>query len=90
MNTTLQTGIIIRFNNEPGKGVGYGFIKRDGQPDLFVHISELQGPTDGDRALYPGDKVSFDVSRGRGGKLCATSVRIQLRGESTSLQHRRD
>ncbi|MBX5476602.1 MAG: cold-shock protein [Clostridia bacterium] len=40
---------------------GYGFITRDdGQGDVFVHFSEIQGS--GFRTLNEGQRVSFEVA----------------------------
>ena len=46
---------------------GYGFISPDnGQPDLFVHISEVERA--GLTSLQPGDRLAFDTKPGRNGK----------------------
>ena len=45
---------------------GYGFITPDdGEQDLFVHFSEIQG--EGYKTLREGDKVSFDEGIGKKG-----------------------
>jgi CspA family cold shock protein len=41
---------------------GYGFISRDGGPDVFVHYSAIQ--SDGYRNLMEGQKVEFTVENG--------------------------
>lgn len=41
---------------------GFGFIKRDGADDVFVHYSSLRGT--GFRTLKEGQKVSFDIVEG--------------------------
>ncbi|MDI3270032.1 MAG: cold-shock protein [Bacillota bacterium] len=42
---------------------GYGFITRDdGQGDVFVHFSEIQGA--GFRSLNEGQRVEFEVAQG--------------------------
>ena len=38
---------------------GFGFLSRDGGPDVFVHHSEIMA--DGFRTLNEGDRVSFEV-----------------------------
>jgi cold shock protein len=38
---------------------GFGFLSRDGGPDVFVHHSEIKA--DGFRTLNEGDRVSFEV-----------------------------
>ena len=47
---------------------GYGFIKREGQPDVFLHASVVGQYGLTDRQLEPGAPVRFwlDSSRGRG------------------------
>lgn len=51
-------GTVKWFNNAKG----YGFLGRDGGPDVFVHYSSIQ--TDGYRSLNEGDPVEFDVIQG--------------------------
>jgi len=80
-----QTGIIKRFNNDDGEGGGYGFISRPGQPDVFVHRSELVGV--GERKLFPGDKVSFDIGLDQQQRLRARNVRVQVRAAQPKPQH---
>lgn len=46
------------FNNEKG----FGFISREGDGDLFVHFSAIQGT--GYRSLEEGQAVQFDVVQG--------------------------
>ena len=45
------TGTVKWFNAEKG----YGFIAREGAPDVFVHFSAIQG--DGYRSLTEGQRV---------------------------------
>ena len=57
------------FNGEKG----YGFIAQDGgQPDVFVHYSEIDGA--GFRNLEEGQRVEFEVGQGAKGPQ-ATGVR---------------
>ncbi len=51
-------GVVRWFNN----GKGYGFLGRDGGPDVFVHYSSIQ--TDGYRSLKEGEPVEYDVIQG--------------------------
>jgi superfamily II DNA/RNA helicase len=44
---------------------GYGFISRRGGGDVFVHVSALAGR---DRTLQPGQRVRFELVRGRRGQ----------------------
>lgn len=57
----MATGTVKFFNNEKG----FGFISREGEPDLFVHFSNIAGT--GFRSLNVGDTVEFDVAPGRKG-----------------------
>jgi CspA family cold shock protein len=52
------TGTVKWFNG----GKGYGFIEREGGPDVFVHFSAIQG--DGYRNLEEGQRVEFNVEEG--------------------------
>ncbi|QPC84502.1 cold-shock protein [Phototrophicus methaneseepsis] len=54
-------GEVKWFNSEKG----YGFIKQEDGPDIFVHYSAIQG--DGYKSLNEGDEVSFIVVEGRKG-----------------------
>lgn len=50
---------------------GYGFLEREGGPDVFVHFSAIQG--EGFRNLQEGQQVEFTVEQGPKG-LQATNV----------------
>jgi CspA family cold shock protein len=65
----LATGTVKWFNAEKG----YGFIEREGEPDVFVHYSAIQ--MGGYRALEEGQRVEFDVGPGRKGEE-AQNVRV--------------
>ncbi len=52
---------------------GYGFIAREGGPDVFVHFSAIQG--EGFRNLEEGQKVEFTIENGPKG-LQAANVTI--------------
>jgi cold shock CspA family protein len=49
------TGTVKWFSQEKG----YGFIKQDDGPDVFVHHQAIQGS--GFKMLYEGEPVEFDV-----------------------------
>ena len=44
---------------------GYGFITREGEDDIFVHYSTIQG--EGFRTLREGEKVEFEMVTGERG-----------------------
>ena len=52
----MATGTVKFFNAEKG----YGFISLEGQKDVFVHYSNIQG--DGYKTLEEGQHVEFDVA----------------------------
>ncbi|AWX57660.1 MULTISPECIES: cold-shock protein [Brevibacillus] len=47
------------------KEKGYGFIERDGGPDVFVHYSAITGS--GYRNLEEGEQVVFEIVNGQRG-----------------------
>ena len=51
---------------------GYGFIERDGGPDVFVHYSAIQH--DGYKSLKEGDEVEFVLAEGPKGRIQADAV----------------
>lgn len=51
-------GVVRWFNNAKG----YGFLGRDGGPDVFVHYSSIN--SDGYKSLKEGDQVEYDVIQG--------------------------
>ncbi len=58
----MPQGTVKWFNDEKG----YGFISPDeGGEDLFVHYSGIVGG--GFRSLQEGEKVSYEVTRGKKG-----------------------
>ncbi|HEX9028845.1 MAG TPA: cold-shock protein [Anaerolineales bacterium] len=63
------TGTVKWFNGSKG----YGFIEREGGPDVFVHYSAIQG--DGFRNLEEGQRVEFTVEQGAKGPQ-ATNVSL--------------
>ena len=44
---------------------GFGFIQREGGPDVFVHFRAIEG--NGFKTLAEGQKVSFEVVQGQKG-----------------------
>lgn len=60
----MKIGTVKWFNARKG----FGFIEVEGEKDVFVHSSALQGIT-----IDEGDKVQFDVEEGHKG-LQATNI----------------
>jgi len=59
MSTVTGT---VKFFNE---AKGFGFITREGGPDVFVHYSAIQGS--GVKTLAEGQQVEFTVTQGQKG-----------------------
>ncbi|MGZ0050470.1 cold-shock protein [Brevibacillus gelatini] len=55
------------------KEKGYGFIERDGGPDVFVHYSAITGT--GYRNLEEGEYVEFEIVNGQRGLQAANVAR---------------
>ncbi|QSP94787.1 cold-shock protein [Marinobacter salinisoli] len=55
------TGTVKFFNEDKG----FGFITREGGPDVFVHYSAIQGG--GFKTLAEGQQVEFTVTQGQKG-----------------------
>ena len=60
-STSVQQGTVKFFNSEKG----YGFISREQGDDVFVHYSNIQG--DGYKSLDEGQRVEFEIAKGRKG-----------------------
>ncbi len=57
----MARGIVKWFNDKKG----YGFIENEEGGDVFVHHSAIQAS--GFKTLEEGDKVTFDIEKGRKG-----------------------
>lgn len=53
---------------------GFGFIEREGEADVFVHFSAIQG--EGFKTLEEGQEVSFDIEEGARGPQAANVEKI--------------
>jgi CspA family cold shock protein len=59
------TGTVKWFNDAKG----FGFIQREGGPDVFVHFSAIQ--SNGFKSLAEGDQVEFEIVDGQKGPQAA-------------------
>ncbi len=66
----MKTGVVKWFNNEKG----FGFISVEGEDDVFVHFSAING--EGYKSLEEGQKVEFEVVDGAKGPQAANVVRL--------------
>ena len=65
----MATGTVKWFNTQKG----YGFIQPDdGDKDVFVHVSAVERA--GMMSLNEGQKVSYELEKGRNGKYAAENL----------------
>ena len=53
---------------------GFGFIAREGGPDVFVHFSAIQ--SQGFKSLAEGDQVEFEIVQGQKGPQAADVTKV--------------
>jgi cold shock protein len=63
----MNTGKVKFFNMSKG----FGFITQNEGDDIFFHVSEIQGSTDGPSQ---GTKVEYEIGEGKRGP-CAVNIR---------------
>ncbi|MBM7649206.1 CspA family cold shock protein [Bacillus ectoiniformans] len=66
----MLQGKVKWFNAEKG----FGFIEVEGQDDVFVHFSAIQG--EGYKSLEEGQNVSFEVVEGPRGPQAANVEKL--------------
>jgi CspA family cold shock protein len=57
----MAEGIVKWFSDQKG----FGFIEQEGEKDVFVHHTGINGS--GFKTLAEGDRVTFDVEQGAKG-----------------------
>lgn len=67
----MKIGTVKWFNSEKG----FGFIEVEGENDVFVHFTAIQG-TETRKSLEEGQKVQFDVEKGPRGLQAANVVKL--------------
>ena len=66
----MKNGIVKWFNAEKG----FGFITVEGEKDVFVHFSAIQG--EGYKALEEGQAVEFEIVDGDRGPQAANVTKL--------------
>ncbi len=66
----MKQGTVKWFNSEKG----YGFIEVEGEDDVFVHFSAIEG--EGFKTLEDGQEVEFEVVDGDRGPQAANVVKL--------------
>ncbi|MCM3357385.1 MULTISPECIES: cold-shock protein [unclassified Psychrobacillus] len=66
----MKQGTVKWFNAEKG----FGFIEIEGENDVFVHFSAIQG--DGFKSLEEGQSVEFEVVEGNRGPQAANVTKL--------------
>jgi CspA family cold shock protein len=64
----MANGTVKWFNDRKG----FGFIEQEGGPDVFVHHSAIRA--NGFKSLSEGDRVTFDIEKGKKGPSAANVV----------------
>jgi CspA family cold shock protein len=67
----MTVGTVKWFNDSKG----FGFIRIEGDADVFVHYSQIEG--DGFRTLEEGQAVHFELRDGPKGKFAERVTRPQ-------------
>ncbi len=66
----VAEGVVEWFSTDKG----FGFISREGGPDVFVHFSAISGA--GFKSLAEGDRVEFEVVQGQKGPQAADVTKV--------------
>jgi len=66
----MAEGTVKWFNDRKG----FGFIEREGDEDVFVHHSAINGS--GFKTLAEGDQVTFEVEEGTKGPAAKNVTKI--------------
>ena len=66
-----MTGTVKWFNDAKG----FGFIGREGGPDVFVHFTAIE--SNGFKSLAEGDQVEFEIVQGQKGPQAANVRKVE-------------
>ena len=66
----MARGTVKWFNDQKG----YGFIRAEGDQDVFVHHASIEG--NGFRTLHEGESVEFEIRTGERGAEAAHVTRL--------------
>jgi len=66
----MKQGTVKWFNSEKG----FGFIEVEGENDVFVHFSAIQG--EGFKTLEEGQQVEFEVVDGNRGPQASNVIKL--------------
>ncbi len=66
----MAVGTVKWFNDAKG----FGFIKQDNGPDVFVHYSQILG--EGFKTLEEGQAVEFEIKEGPKGLLAEKVTKV--------------
>ncbi|MFG6114942.1 cold shock protein (beta-ribbon, CspA family) [Thalassobacillus cyri] len=66
----MKNGTVKWFNAEKG----FGFIEVQGEDDVFVHFSAIEG--EGFKTLEEGQAVEFEITEGNRGPQAANVVKL--------------
>ncbi|MBN1654252.1 MAG: cold-shock protein [Deltaproteobacteria bacterium] len=67
----MSLGVVKWFNDAKG----FGFIKQENEPDVFVHYSQIVG--EGFRTLEEGQEVRFELKEGPKGLFAENVCRVE-------------
>jgi len=68
----MAVGKVKWFNDEKG----WGFIKQDTGPDVFVHYSQIQQLDTGRKRLFEDETVEFEIKEGPKGLQAINVTRL--------------
>ena len=66
----MARGMVKWFNDRKG----YGFISAEGQSDVFVHFSAIEG--NGFRTLREGEQVEFEIKASERGAEASNVIKV--------------